>query len=323
MTIDLNNLDKLKGENTPANQSQPTQTTTNNPEPTPQPTNATTPTTNPPKEKGGANKAVVVLSLVVAGLLGYIVVDKSNSHKVSKAETVETAEVSNQLTEQVNAGEPITPEQLTAMQNANGANLVARYTKDEVFGELKAKPDEIASAIMEALYKETFHSDTNTQKYKNNYQDLVYVWYDPICPYCQAEIPKIEPLRQKGAKVVYVPVSALTEKPDINSDDNRHYQLLAPYFGKQDVLETLTRLDSYIRPANLKLTDKQKEWNSTNIDNFRLIHQTISAHYPQKYGEHIREKYGTIQGLGVPTVMFLNKQTGDIQYTNIDYDWFK
>lgn len=319
MTIDLNNLDKLKGENTPANQSQTTQTPTNNPEPATQTTN----TTNPPKEKGGANKAVVALSLVVAGLLGYIVVDKSNNHKASKAETVETAEVSNQLTEQVNAGEPITPEQLTAMQNANGANLVARYTKDEVFGKLQAEPDEVSSAILEALYKETLHSDSKEQKFKDDYANLVYVWYDPICPYCQAEIPKLELLKQKGARLVYIPVSALTEKPSITSDDNRHYQLLAPYFGKQDILETLTRLDRYPRPTDLKLTAKQKKWNSTNIDNLRLIHQAISGHYPEKYGDQMREKYGTIQGLGVPTVMFLNKQTGDIQYTNIDYNWFK
>lgn len=184
-------------------------------------------------------------------------------------------------------------------------------------GELKTNPDLFARHIFDSLYNSTWHSDSLEGKYKQSPHSPMYVVYDPNCPHCQIEIPQVEQLKAQGYPVIYLPVPALSQAPNPLSDDDFHYQLFAPHLGKQPLLETLTSKQAYVRPKDFTMSDQQKGYAEANRGIFVDLPDLLASYYSQKYSNDFSTKYGTIAKLAVPSVIYLDKTTGDVHYSNM------
>lgn len=188
------------------------------------------------------------------------------------------------------------------------------------FGDLKVNPDLFARHVLDSVYNSMFNSDTLKGDFKDKAQNAMYVFYDPNCPHCQIEIPQLEPLKQSGYEIIYVPVAALSQAPNPITDDDFHYQLLAPHYGKQSLVESLSSKSAYQRPQDFTLTEEQKKVNESNRAIFMDIPSILNDYYTGKYGADMATKYGEIAKLAVPTVLYVDKNTGDVKFSNLKDD---
>lgn len=188
-----------------------------------------------------------------------------------------------------------------------------------IVGDLKVNPDNFAKVAADWLYNETLHSDTKKGEFKNSPHQAVYVMYDPNCPVCRREVPILkEAVESQKYPFIFVPVAALSPAPDPTSDDDFLYQLLAPHTGLQNILDSLKPKSSYQRPSG-KLSDEQKQFGVKNQQTFLKIGESLKQYLAEKYQGDL-SSYGTVADYAVPTMFYVNKQTGELHFDYIDYE---
>lgn len=192
----------------------------------------------------------------------------------------------------------------------------AKASKVNTFavGEFKTNPDLFARHLFEQFYKSTINSDTNAGKYKDKPMTPMYVFYDPRCPACQAEMPHVEQARTEGYDVVYVPTGALSSDAQLSqADATLVSRVLNPSKGLEDLLTTLD--NSYQRPSDDKgdtNADRSVLINNTNM--FKSLPTVLNTYYAGKP----TKSFKTIEGLGVPSAFYVDKNTGEVVLTMVD-----
>lgn len=192
----------------------------------------------------------------------------------------------------------------------------AKASKVDTFavGEFKVNPDLFARHLFEQFYKSTVNSDTVAGKYKDKPMTPMYIFYDPRCPACQAEMPLVEQARLEGYDVVYVPTGALSSDAQLEqADATLVSRVLNPSKGLEDILVTLN--NNYQRPSEDKgdtNADRNIVINNTNM--FKSLPTVLNTYYAGKP----TKSFKTIEGLGVPSAFYVDKNTGEVVLGMVD-----
>lgn len=182
-------------------------------------------------------------------------------------------------------------------------------------GDFKANPDLFVRHLFEQIYKTTLNSDSLTGKYNNAPMSPLYVFYDPRCPACQEEMPIVEQYRTQGYDIIYVPTGALASDDELqNADESFIARTLNPAKGKEPLLKTLDNgyQKSTTAKADELVQDKAMLINNTSL--FKSLPTLLNSYYQDKQ----TKSFSPITALGVPAVMYVDKNTGEVVLEQVD-----